>query len=78
MLIKGINEDKVRQISSLKKEDSYILDYRLKCYELFKKLPLPSFGPTIDLDFDKPYMYIIRDKSTGEVWFAGTVYEPGK
>lgn len=31
---------------------------------------------TIDLSFDKPYMYIIRDKSSGEVWFAGTVYEP--
>lgn len=31
---------------------------------------------TIDLTFDKPYMFIIRDKETGEVWFAGTVYEP--
>ena len=30
----------------------------------------------IDLTFDKPYMFIIRDKETGEVWFAGTVYEP--
>ena len=30
----------------------------------------------IDLTFDKPYMYIIRDKATGEVWFTGTVYEP--
>ena len=30
----------------------------------------------IDLTFDKPYMFIIRDKSTGEVWFTGTVYEP--
>lgn len=30
----------------------------------------------ITLDFTKPYMFIIRDKSTGEVWFAGTVYEP--
>lgn len=30
----------------------------------------------IDLTFDKPYLYIIRDKATGEVWFAGTVYEP--
>ena len=29
----------------------------------------------IDLTFDKPFMYIIRDKATGEVWFAGTVYE---
>lgn len=31
---------------------------------------------TIDLTFDKPFMYIIRDKSTGEVWFTGSVYEP--
>ena len=31
---------------------------------------------TIDLTFDKPYMYIIRDKDTGEVWFTGTVYNP--
>lgn len=30
----------------------------------------------VDLSFDKPYMYIIRDKSTGEVWFTGTVYNP--
>lgn len=30
----------------------------------------------IDITFDKPYMYLIRDKSTGEVWFAGSVYEP--
>ena len=31
---------------------------------------------TIDLTFDRPFMYLIRDKETGEVWFAGTVYEP--
>ena len=31
---------------------------------------------TIDLNFNKPYMYIIRDKATGEVWFTGTVYDP--
>lgn len=30
----------------------------------------------IDLTFDNPYLFIIRDKSTGEVWFTGTVYEP--
>ena len=32
----------------------------------------------IDITFDKPYMYIIRDKNSGEVWFTGTVYEPTK
>lgn len=32
----------------------------------------------IDLTFDKPYLFIIRDKDTGEVWFTGTVYEPSE
>lgn len=32
----------------------------------------------IDLTFDNPYMFLIRDKNSGEVWFAGTVYEPSK
>lgn len=30
----------------------------------------------IDLNFDNPYLFLIRDKDTGEVWFAGTVYSP--
>ena len=30
----------------------------------------------IDLSFDKPYLFLIIDKSTNEVWFTGTVYEP--
>ncbi len=29
----------------------------------------------IDINFDKPFFYIIRDKATGEVWFAGATYE---
>ena len=31
---------------------------------------------TINLTFDKPYLYLVRDKNSGEVWFTGTVYEP--
>lgn len=30
----------------------------------------------IDLTFDKPFLFLIRDKATGEVWFTGTVYNP--
>lgn len=29
-----------------------------------------------EIKFDKPFMYIIRDKKTGEIWFVGTMYEP--
>ena len=32
----------------------------------------------IDLTFDQPFLCLIRDKNTGEVWFAGTVYNPGE
>ncbi len=41
-------------------------------FEHLFKVPVKD----IDVTFDKPYMYLIRDKATGEVWFTGTVYEP--
>ena len=31
---------------------------------------------SIQLNFDKPYLYLIRDKESGEVWFVGTIYRP--
>ena len=40
-------------------------------FEHLFKVPVKD----IDVTFNKPYMYLIRDKATGEVWFAGTVYE---
>ena len=36
--------------------------------------PLPTFPVIIYLD--KPFMFIIRDKNTKDIWFIGTVYEP--
>lgn len=30
----------------------------------------------IDLTFDNPYLFLIRDKDSGVIWFVGTVYEP--
>lgn len=29
----------------------------------------------IDLTFDQPFLYLIRNKETGDLWFIGTVYE---
>ena len=30
----------------------------------------------IDLTFDKPYIFLIRDKNSGEIWFVGKVIQP--
>lgn len=41
-------------------------------YDYYLEMPTDD----IDITFDKPYMFLIRDKKTGETWFVGTVYEP--
>lgn len=30
----------------------------------------------INITFDEPFMYLIREKNTNNIWFIGTVYEP--
>ncbi|MCQ2800408.1 MAG: Fe-S cluster assembly protein SufB [Bacilli bacterium] len=56
----GLNEDIIRQISKLKDEPEWMLEYRLKSYRAFLKLPLPSFGPDLsNLDYDT-YTYFTR------------------
>ena len=56
----GLNEDIIRQISKLKNEPEWMLEYRLNSYKAFKKLPLPNFGPDLsNLDYDT-YTYFTR------------------
>ena len=43
-------------------------------FDYFFDVPIEE----IDLTFDRPFLFLIRDKNTGEVWFTGTVYEPIK
>ncbi|WP_172187341.1 Fe-S cluster assembly protein SufB [Lentilactobacillus kribbianus] len=44
---RGLTEATVREISAAKNEPSWMLEYRLKAYETFKKLPMPSYGPDL-------------------------------
>ena len=56
----GLNEDIIKQISKLKNEPEWMLEYRLKSYKAFLKLPLPNFGPDLsNLDYDT-YTYFTR------------------
>ena len=37
---------------------------------------MPIENEPEEIRIDKPFMYLIRDKQTNEIWFVGTVYEP--
>lgn len=68
-MIIGLDEEKIKLISKAKNETEDILDFRLKCYEKFKNQDMPSFGPKIDIDFDKIVYYKTNDeKSIKDNW----------
>ena len=56
---KGLSEDIVREISALKGEPEWMLEFRLKAFHIFERMPMPSFGPKLDMDFDS-YTYFTR------------------
>ena len=68
MIIKGIDESKIKNISKFKGESLDILDYRLRCYNLFKNMSLPSFGPKIDINFDDILYYEMNDDILTDDW----------
>ena len=56
----GLTEDVVRQISKLKNEPEWMLEFRLKAFKAFQEMPMPSFGPDLSmLNFDS-YTYFTR------------------
>jgi len=56
----GLTEEVVRQISKLKNEPEWMLEFRLKAFKAFQEMPMPSFGPDLSmLNFDS-YTYFTR------------------
>ncbi|MFV0480345.1 MAG: Fe-S cluster assembly protein SufB [Anaerorhabdus sp.] len=62
---KGLTEVVVREISRIKNEPEWMLEFRLEAFKKFCELSNPSWGPSLEeIDFDD-YTYYIRptDKS---------------
>ena len=57
MEIIGIDKEKIKQISNIKNEDEWVLNYRLESFDLFNELDLPTFGPKANMDFNKIIYY---------------------
>ncbi|MDK1726106.1 Fe-S cluster assembly protein SufB [Dellaglioa algida] len=44
---RGLTEATIREISAAKNEPEWMLDYRLRAFALYEKIPMPSFGPDL-------------------------------
>ena len=69
MEIKGLTKDNIIKISTHKKEDTWVKDYRIKSYEYFEKMKktLP-FGPEFKLNYDDIIYYKSATNELTDDW----------
>jgi len=66
---KGLSEEIVREISQKKKEPKWVLDIRLKAFETYHKLDLPTWGPDLsELNMDEISTYVKPKTEMKERW----------
>jgi len=66
---KGLDAEIVTQISDMKKEPAWMLEFRLKSLEIFESRPMPNWGGSMaDLDFDNIYYYMKAANEQGKSW----------
>lgn len=64
----GLNSKKVREISKIKNEPKWMLDFRLNALKHFDETSNPSFGPEINIDFDEITYYKRITDSIANNW----------
>ena len=62
--MKGLSKARIKEISKIKKEPKWMLEFRLNSYEKFESLDNPIFGPLININFDDITYY---KKTTDEI-----------
>ncbi len=66
---KGLTKDTVREISQLKEEPQWMLDFRLRAYDVFMKKPMPQWGGDLNkIDFQNIYYYAKASEKTEKNW----------
>lgn len=65
----GLNEDVIKELSKMKNEPKWMLDYRLKAYEIFLSKPMPTWGADLSgIDFDKIHYYVRPIEKQEKSW----------
>ena len=68
---KGLTEDIIRQMSAMKNEPEWMLEFRLKAYRRFLRKPMPTWGGgdmLQSIDFDDIYYYIKPTEGQAKDW----------
>ncbi|WP_010532220.1 Fe-S cluster assembly protein SufB [Lentibacillus jeotgali] len=66
---KGLTREIVEEISKMKEEPQWMLDYRLKALEQFYKKPMPQWGGDLsELNFDEIVYYVKPSERTEKTW----------
>jgi Fe-S cluster assembly protein SufB len=66
---KGLNREVVQQISAMKGEPQWMLDFRLKALEHFQQRPMPTWGADLSkLDLDDIYYYVKPAEKDAKSW----------
>ncbi len=65
---KGIDRDIVCQISEMKSEPAWMLDFRLKSLDIFNSKPMPNWGGDIGVNFQDIYYYLKPTNQQGRTW----------
>ncbi len=66
---KGLSKDTVIEISKMKKEPQWMLDFRLRSFEIFMQKPMPTWGGDLSvIDFQNIYYYAKASDKVEKNW----------
>jgi Fe-S cluster assembly protein SufB len=66
---KGLSRDIVKEISKIKNEPAWMLEYRLKALAAFYARPMPEWGGELKgINFDEIYYYLRATEGQGKDW----------
>ncbi|MET0854586.1 MAG: Fe-S cluster assembly protein SufB, partial [Microterricola sp.] len=66
---RGISKEVVSDISALKSEPAWMLERRLKGYELFGRKPMPTWGADLsEIDFDNIKYFVRSTEKQAQSW----------
>ena len=66
---KGLSKNTVIEISKMKDEPQWMLDFRLRSYEIFMQKPMPTWGGDLShIDFQNIYYYAKASEKVEKNW----------